>query len=233
MLEKRAYTRVLQGVLDIADAIFPVGTYGRSIDHLGRMHLYRDGMNFGHGVGFVSNASFDVNYSFAFSFRHGIGHFLSVHEGPQRIGSRYSPYEEPLAEGMFLSDEPGFYKPGDFGIRIENDMEVIKTNTSVYDGEQFLGFNTITYVPYERSLIDVSLLSSAHYDAINRYHAKIAETLEPYLKGDQAALNALRSRTAKLDPQVPTSTRKLSNSTYLTVGSPLLIFLTLLLYLIF
>lgn len=223
MLEKRAYTRVLQGVLDIADTVFPVGTYGQSIDHLGRMHLYRDGMNFGHGVGFVVNCILSSKYSPMFPFRHGIGHFLGVHEGPQRIGTRYSPYEEPLADGMFLSDEPGFYKPGDFGIRIENDMEVVKTNKSVYDGEQFLRFNTITYVPYERSLIDVSLLTSAQYDAINQYHANVATILEPLLKGDQAALNALRARTAKLDPRSSTVTTKPSNNAFLHLSSPCIV----------
>lgn len=150
-----------------------------------------------------------------------------MHEGPQRIGSRYSQYEEPLADGMFLSDEPGFYKPGDFGIRIENDMEVVKTNKSVYDGEQFLRFNTITYVPYERSLIDISLLTSAQYDAINQYHAKVATILEPLLKGDQAALNALRSRTAKLDPRSATPTTKPLNNTFLHISSPFLVFLML------
>ena len=150
-----------------------------------------------------------------------------MHEGPQRIGSRHSQYEEPLADGMFLSDEPGFYKPGDFGIRIENNMEVVKTNRSVYNGEQFLRFNTITYVPYERSLIDVSLLTSAQFDAINQYHAKVATILEPLLKGNQAALSALRSRTAKLDSRSATVTTKPLNNTFLHISSPFLISLML------
>ncbi len=146
---------------------------------------------------------------------------MGVHEGPQRIGSHYSQYEEPLVDGMFLSDEPGFYKPDDFGIRIENDMEVIMTNESVYDGTQFLKFNTITFVPYERSLIDISLLTVAQYNAINQYHAKVAEILEPLLKDDQAALNALRSRTARLDPQ-PNTTKSL-NKALISICSPFLI----------
>lgn len=124
---------------------------------------------------------------------------MSVHEGPQRIGSVYSPYEEPLSDGMFLSDEPGYYKAGDFGIRIENDMEVVPTNRSMDNRVQFLRFETITYVPYERSLIDIDLLSREHYDAINNYHEKVFKTLEPLLENDTAALNALRSRTAKLE----------------------------------
>jgi Xaa-Pro aminopeptidase len=158
-----------------------------------------------------------------FFYSHGIGHFLSVHEGPQRIGARYSEYEEPLADGMFLSDEPGFYKAGDFGIRIENDMEVVMTNKSIYDNTQFLRFNTITFVPYERSLIDVSLLTTEHYNAINQYHAKVAEILEPLLKNDQAALKALRSRTAKLDPQSATTPSQPLNKAVISISSPILI----------
>lgn len=133
-------------------------------------------------------------------YRHGIGHYLSVHEGPERIATSYSQYEEPLADGMFLSVEPGFYKAGDFGIRIENDMEVIMGNKSIYDDTQFLSFNTITLIPYERSLIDISLLTLAQHNAIDEYHARIAQILEPLLVDDKAALNALHSRTAKLNP---------------------------------
>ncbi|CAF3421847.1 unnamed protein product [Rotaria sp. Silwood1] len=215
-LEKRAYTRVLQGVLDIADAVFPAGTYGRSLDHLGRMHLYRDGMTFGHGY---NEDKEDI---------HGIGHFLSVHEGPQRIASAYSEYEEALADGVFLSDEPGFYKPGDFGIRIEDDMEVILANRSTYDNTQYLRFNTITFVPYERSLIDVTLLTNAQLNTINQYHVKVAQILEPLLIGDDAALNALRTRTAKLDP-LSTTTSKPSNKAFISISSSSLITLILIL----
>ena len=130
--------------------------------------------------------------------RHGIGHFLGVHEGPQRIAFSYNQYEEGLVDGMFLSDEPGFYKPNDFGIRIENDMEVVFANQSTYDSTQFLRFNTITFVPYERSLIDVSLLTQGQINAINQYHENVARILEPLLSADESALNALRSRTARI-----------------------------------
>jgi hypothetical protein len=164
-----------------------------------------------------------TNKIYIFFYSHGIGHFLSVHEGPQRIGSSYNQYEEPLSDGMFLSDEPGFYKAGDFGIRIENDMEVIMANKSIYDDTQFLRFNTITYVPYERSLIDVSLLTQSQYDAINQYHKKIAEILEPLLNDDQPALNALRSRTAKLDPRAVTTTINPKNKAFITISSSFLI----------
>jgi len=155
---------------------------------------------------------------------------LGVHEGPQRIAFSYNEYEEGLADGMFISDEPGFYKPGDFGIRIENDMEVVLANRSTYDNAQFLRFNTITFVPYERSLIDVSLLTNAQINAINQYHQKVAQILEPLLIGDASALNALRSRTAYLNstssttiPSQPTSTSELPNKTPIIMSSPVLI----------
>ena len=123
---------------------------------------------------------------------------MGVHEGPQRIAFSYNEYEESLADGMFLSDEPGYYQPGDFGIRIENDMEVVYANKSAYDSKQYLRFNTITFVPYEPSLIDVTLLADAHIDAINQYHQKVLELLEPLLSDDEPALQALRSRTVHL-----------------------------------
>jgi Xaa-Pro aminopeptidase len=116
---------------------------------------------------------------------------------------------------MFLSDEPGFYKPGEFGIRIENDMEVVLTNQSTYDSAQFLRFNTITFVPYERSLIDVSLLTNTQIDAINQYHENVARNLEPLLVNDESALIALRSRTAPLN--------LVRNKTLIIMSSPILI----------
>ena len=154
--------------------------------------------------------------------RHGIGHFLSVHEGPQRIASIYSEYEEALADGVFLSDEPGFYKPGDFGIRIENGIEVVPANMSTYDNRRFLRFNTITLIPYERSLIDATLLTSEHINAINEYHAKVVQILEPLLKGHEAALNALHSRTVEIDFDLATmiSRSKLPNQAFINISPP-------------
>ena len=157
-------------------------------------------------------------------YSHGIGHFLSVHEGPLRIANPYNEYEEPLADGMFLSDEPGYYKAGDFGIRIEDDMEVVLTNRSIYDNTQYLRFNTITLVPYERSLIDTTLLTTAQIDTINQYHAKVKQILEPLLQGDQAALQALRSRTEPLNPESNTTPRP-PNKTPIITSSPILIIL--------
>ena len=110
---------------------------------------------------------------------------------------------------MFLSDEPGFYKPNDFGIRIENDMEVVLANKSTYDNKQYLRFNTITLVPYERSLIDETLLTDEHIAAIDTYHQKVSEILEPLLKNDESALKALRSRTVAIKPVPPVESKTL------------------------
>lgn len=170
---------------------------------------------------------------------------MGVHEGPQRIAFGYSEYEEALADGMFLSDEPGYYKPGDFGIRIENDMEVVLANISAYDNTQFLRFNTITLVPYERSLIDVNLLTNTQIDAINQYHQAVSDALEPLLVGEVLALNALRSRTQPLayvtsttssttsstvssttstiTSSTTSSTTKPDNKTAMIISSPILI----------
>ncbi|CAF1039374.1 unnamed protein product, partial [Didymodactylos carnosus] len=104
--QKLAYTLVLQGSTDLADAVFPTGTYGRNIDILARRSLYKNFMDYGHGTG------------------HGIGHFLSVHEGPAGISMGYSARDVPLTDGMVFSDEPGFYLPEKFGIRLETDVIV-------------------------------------------------------------------------------------------------------------
>lgn len=161
--------------------------------------------------------------------RHGIGHFLGVHEGPQRIAASYSEYEEGLADGMFVSDEPGYYQPGSFGIRIENDMEVIYANKSSYDSKQFLRFQTITYVPYEPSLIDTSLLTEAHIDAINEYHREVLQFLEPLLRDDEPALQALRSRAISFSKSdnIPGSTTAIKISPIFFIFTYILIMLLL------
>lgn len=132
--QKEMYTRVLKGHLRLASTIFPKGTTGHQLDVLARYDLWQQGVNYEHGTG------------------HGVGSYLSVHEGPQGISPRMNP--TPLQAGMVLSNEPGYYKPGEFGIRIENMMVV---QESKYEG--YLCFETLTQVPYDRALIDDSLLS--------------------------------------------------------------------------
>lgn len=114
---------------------------GSDLDALARRYLWAAGLDFGHGTG------------------HGVGHFLNVHEGPHGI-SKYR--SEPLLEGMVVTDEPGYYKEGGFGIRIEDDLVVVKKSA-----EGFLGFENLTIAPYERNLIDLRLLSQNDKDYIN------------------------------------------------------------------
>ena len=173
--EIEAYTRVLLGNLDVERIIFPNdGTYsGADIDILARRHLFEVGLNYGHGTG------------------HGVGYFLNVHEGPHGI-SKFR--NAPLKEGMVVTNEPGYYKEGAFGIRIENMLVVEKKR------EGFLGFKNFTVVPYERKLIDLKLLGKNDVEHINQYHQYVYDTLEPLLKkrNDDIAINWLKEKTQKL-----------------------------------
>lgn len=151
--QKHAFTRVLQGMIAVSQTRFPKGLSGRDIDPLARAPLWRDGMDYDHGTG------------------HGVGSYLSVHEGPQRI-SRLS--EVPLQPGMILSNEPGYYKEGAFGIRIEN-LIVVQDAEPLGDRRDHLSFETLTWVPIDRRLIDKSLLSPDEISWLNTYHATIRD----------------------------------------------------------
>ncbi len=157
------YTQVLRGHIAISMARFPEKTTGAALDSLARMPLWQAGVDFGHGTG------------------HGVGLYLCVHEGPQSISSR-STIE--LKAGMILSNEPGYYKQGAFGIRIEN-LEVITPPTPIAGGDKpMLGFKTLTMVAYDKNLIDTSLLNTAEINHINQYHARILKTLMPFMTCD-------------------------------------------------
>jgi Xaa-Pro aminopeptidase len=161
---QECYTRVLQGVIAISRARFPVGVAGAHLDALARFPLWTAGMDYDHGTG------------------HGVGAYLSVHEGPQRI-SRVSNL--PLEPGMILSNEPGYYRPGHFGIRIENLIVVREADPIAgCDSRRMRDFETLTYVPFDRALIAVDLLSYAERDWINRYHADTVTRIGPRLDGD-------------------------------------------------
>lgn len=144
LTQKRNYTRVLKGHIRLATAIFPKGTTGHQLDALARIDLWQNGMDYAHGTG------------------HGVGSFLSVHEGPANISPRMN--NVPLEPGMVLSNEPGYYKAHEYGIRIENMMLV---KESKFAG--FLCFETLTRVPYEQALIDESLLTEAESDYLEAY----------------------------------------------------------------
>ncbi len=152
------YTRVLQGHIALATAKFPQGTTGSQLDALARSPLWAMGLDYDHGTG------------------HGVGSFLGVHEGPQRISKSAS--DVALRSGMIVSNEPGYYKPGAYGIRLEN-LVVVKDEEMSKDANRpFLGFDTLTMVPFDRQLILVNLLSTCERDWVNAYHARVWKCLE-------------------------------------------------------
>ena len=165
------FTRVLKGHIAVATAIFPKGTRGSQLDSFARRPLWEAGLDYAHGTG------------------HGVGSFLSVHEGPQRIspvGSAQSGGDEPLREGMILSNEPGYYKTGEYGIRIENLVLVVDHPVDGAEKET-LGFETLTFAPIERRLIAKEMLSPEELAWLNDYHAQVVEKIGPRLTGDDLA----------------------------------------------
>ncbi len=157
---RRHFTLVLKGHIALATARFPEGTRGCDLDPLARAPLWAAGLDFDHGTG------------------HGVGAYLSVHEGPQNISKRGTV---PLKPGMILSNEPGYYKPGAYGIRIENLLLVTKPAPIAGGERKMLGFETLTLAPIDRRLIDVALLSEEERVWLNDYHQRVASTLAPHL----------------------------------------------------
>ena len=170
------YTRVLKGHVAVARAVFPQGTRGGQLDILARQYLWAAGLDYAHGTG------------------HGVGAYLSVHEGPQRIAT-FGGGDEPLQPGMILSDEPGYYKTGEYGIRIEN---LILTVAREIDGAErdMLVFETLTFAPYDRALIDLAMLDPPEIAWIDAYHTRVREIVGPQLQG--AAADWLEKATAAL-----------------------------------
>jgi Xaa-Pro aminopeptidase len=168
---KDRFTRVLKGHIALARATFPEGTRGAQLDTLARMHLWAAGLDYAHGTG------------------HGVGAFLAVHEGPQRIGKfagGQAGTDEPLLPGMFLSNEPGYYKAGEYGIRIENLVLVEEREIAGAEGRYF-GFETLTFAPIDRTLVDTSLMTRDELRWWDDYHAQVLEVVGPQLDGDAKA----------------------------------------------
>ena len=161
------FTRVLKGHIAIATAVFPKGTRGSQLDSFARRPLWEAGLDYAHGTG------------------HGVGSFLAVHEGPQRIspvGSSQSGGDEPLQAGMIISNEPGYYKTGEYGIRIENLVLVVPREIEGAEKEM-LGFETLTFAPIDRRLIDVEMLEPEELIWLNCYHAHVMAKIGPTLSG--------------------------------------------------
>jgi len=172
--EKKDYTLVLKGHLALARQKFPKGTTGCQLDAIAKQFLWNNKETFFHGTG------------------HGVGFCLNVHEGPERISSALM--NVPLEEGMVVSDEPGVYKEGRHGIRIENLVAVKSIGKSEFC--EFLTFETLTMVPYERELIDTSMLTSEEICQVDEYHKRVRDALMPLVK--QSAIPYLRKATEKL-----------------------------------
>ncbi len=170
------FTRVLKGHIALATARFPVGSSGSQLDVLARLPLWQAGLDYDHGTG------------------HGVGSFLGVHEGPQRISKL--PNRVALQPGMIVSNEPGYYKTGAYGIRIENLVTVVESPARAGDERPMLEFETLTLAPIDRSLIEVALMNEAELDWLDAYHARVRAQLAPHLDG--AALAWLDEATAAI-----------------------------------
>lgn len=161
---RHRFTLVLKGHVALARAVFPKGTRGGQLDVLARQYLWAEGLDYAHGTG------------------HGVGSFLSVHEGPQRIAT-FGGGDEPLVAGMILSNEPGYYKTGEYGIRIEN-LVLVEERAIPGAEKPMLGFETLTFAPIDRALIATDMLSGAERAWIDAYHAKVLAVVGPQLQGD-------------------------------------------------
>ncbi|KAJ3748053.1 putative Xaa-Pro aminopeptidase P [Lentinula detonsa] len=189
--EKRTATRVLQGHIAIDSAIFPNGTTGYIIDSWARKALWKDGLDFRHGTG------------------HGVGHYLNVHEGPHGIGTRITSNASPLKAGMIVTNEPGYYADGKYGVRIENVLIIKEVETPWNFGDKgFLGFELCLFLlrddrglddayvvffrcPIQTKLVDQNLISIDEKLWLNDYNGKVWEKISPLLKNDERALKWL------------------------------------------
>lgn len=165
--QRDRFTRVLKGHIAIATARFPAGTTGSQLDALARLPLWEVGLDYDHGTG------------------HGVGSYLSVHEGPQRISK--VPNRIALKPGMIVSNEPGYYKTGAFGIRIETLVVVTPQPKQAGEERDMLGFETLTLVPIDTTLVDVKLLTEKERAYLNAYHARVRKVVTPLVEPEVAS----------------------------------------------
>lgn len=183
--QKRDFTLVLKGTLGLSRTRFPVGTLAPMLDAIARAPLWAEGLDFGHGTG------------------HGVGYFLNVHEGPQSISKAMPHPDMAMQPGMITSIEPGLYRPGQWGIRIENLVLNVPVSPSVPDAApgtpehgRYLAFETLSLCPIDTRCIDLTLMRPDEIDWLNAYHAEVRRRLSPRVSG--AALNWLTQRTAPI-----------------------------------
>ncbi|CAH0557530.1 unnamed protein product [Brassicogethes aeneus] len=164
-LEKKTYTLVLKGQLQLGRAVFPSKIKGNCLDSLARQFLWEVGLDYGHGTG------------------HGIGSYLNVHEGPMGISWKPIPDDPGLDAGMFVSNEPGYYEDGLFGARIEDIVQIVPANTTYnFNQRGFLTFHTITLVPKQTKMIDVAMLTDREIKQLNDYHVECRQKIGPLLE---------------------------------------------------
>ena len=172
--QRDRFTRVLKGHISLATIKFPRGVTGAHLDVLARAALWKAGLDYDHGTG------------------HGVGAYLSVHEGPQNISRR--PGQVALQPGMIISNEPGYYKQGAFGIRIEN-LVLVQAPQMIAGGErEMMGFETLTLAPIDLRLVERALLSDEEAGWLNAYHAEVREKLTPLVDAQTAAWLAQSAR---------------------------------------
>jgi Xaa-Pro aminopeptidase len=174
--QKRDFTLVMKGTINLALAKFPAGTKGYQLDILARKALWENGLNYGHGTG------------------HGVGFCLNVHEGPQNIGVG-SGSATVIKPGMLISDEPAFYREGEYGIRIENLILCYEDEETEFG--QFLKFDTVSLCYIDKSLIDISLLDQREIEWLNSYHTEVYDKLNPYLTAEERIW--LKDKTGQLE----------------------------------
>lgn len=181
--EKECYTRVLKGQLTLGSTVFPKKVKGQVLDTIARKALWDVGLDYGHGTG------------------HGVGHFLNVHEGPMGVGVRLMPDDPGLQENMIISNEPGYYQDGEFGIRIEDLVQIVPADTKHdFNGRGALTFKTITLCPKQIKMIKKELLLENEVRLLNDYHRQVWSTLSPILKelNDQLTLSWLKRETQEI-----------------------------------
>ena len=175
--QKRDFTLVLKGVIALSSAQFPRGTKSPMLDALARAPIWAAGIDYGHGTG------------------HGVGYFLNVHEGPQSISATTMPEPHTAMEpGMITSIEPGIYKPGRWGIRIENLVLNVPAETTEFG--EYLRFETLTLCPIDTRCLDMNLLREDEIDWLNAYHREVRSRLRAHVAG--AALAWLELRTKEI-----------------------------------
>jgi Xaa-Pro aminopeptidase len=180
-MEIKSYTLVMKGVIALDRAVFPKGTTGFAIDVFARQFLWREGLDYRHGTG------------------HGVGSYLNVHEGPIGIGTRSAYSEVSLSIGNVISDEPGYYEDGNFGIRIENMIAAREATTNHKFGDKpWISFEHVTMVPMCRKLIDPSLLDPEERTWLNEYHQEVWDKTSGFFKNDERTTKWLKRETAPL-----------------------------------